>query len=132
MKSACYPFISEWIFFDSYEAFSFFSIFSGVWIGLSSGTIPASEVIGWYRNSYAILDCVETEYYLAGEPHDFQLPEGAIRPEMKEYGNVFGCGLVLDPENKFAIFFTLNGQLLGEFYLDGMGIGDEWTGILNS
>jgi hypothetical protein len=42
------------------------------------------------------------------------LPEGANRPEKKQYGNVFGCGLVLDPDNKLAIFFTLNGQLLGK------------------
>jgi hypothetical protein len=96
--------------------FHFFPIFSAVRIGLSSGTIPAAEVIGWCRNSYAILDGFQNECYLAGESHSFQLPEGAIRrPEMKEYANTYGCGLVLDPENKFAIFFTLNGQLLGEF-----------------
>jgi hypothetical protein len=61
------------------------------------------------------------------------LPEGAIRPRRvlaRGSINVFGCGLVLDPENKLAIFFTLNGQLLGEFCLDE-GIGDEWTNILN-
>jgi hypothetical protein len=44
------------------------------------------------------------------------LAEGAIRrPEKKKYANVYGCGLVLDPENKLSIFFTLNGNLLGEF-----------------
>jgi hypothetical protein len=45
------------------------------------------------------------------------LPEEAIRPQMKEHGNVYGCGLVLDPDNKLWIFFTLNGILMGELAL---------------
>jgi hypothetical protein len=53
--------------------------------------------------------------WLAGEYLLFELPEGAIRPRMHEYDNVFGCGIVLDPDNKLAILFTLNGKLLGEF-----------------
>jgi hypothetical protein len=51
---------------------------------------------------------------LDGTEHYFELPEGAIRPHYSYHLNVFGCGLVLDPENNLAIFFTLNGQLLGE------------------
>jgi hypothetical protein len=56
------------------------------------------------------------ECWIAGEEHRFELPEGADRPRQKKDGtdDVYGCGLVLDPENKLAIFFTLNGQLLGE------------------
>jgi hypothetical protein len=50
--------------------------------------------------------------------HLFELPEGTVEPEMKEYGNVFGCGLVLDPDNKLTIFYTLNGKLLGELMLE--------------
>jgi hypothetical protein len=71
-------------------------------------------------NSYAI-DIGRHHYYgywLSGEGHHFELPEGVIRPEMKQYGNVFGCGLVLDPDNKLAIFFTLNGKLLSEWMLE--------------
>jgi hypothetical protein len=59
---------------------------------------------------------------LAGERHSFEFPEGAIRPEMKEHGNVFGCGLVLDPKDKLAIFFTLNGILYGEVMLEVLRI----------
>jgi hypothetical protein len=84
-------------------------------MGLSDGVIPGHSWIGRYSNSYAIrTDPFLDECWLAGERHYFELPEGATRPEMKEYGNVFGCGLVLDPENKLCIFFTLNGKLRGE------------------
>jgi hypothetical protein len=84
-------------------------------VGLS-GVIPDNSWIGKESNSYAI----SSDFYffgdcqLAGERHHFELPEGAIQPEEKEYGNVYGCGLILDPDNNLAIFFTLNGQLLGE------------------
>jgi hypothetical protein len=30
-------------------------------------------------------------------------------------GNLFGCGLLIDPDNKVSIFFTSNGFLLGKF-----------------
>jgi hypothetical protein len=56
--------------------------------------------------------------WLAGERHRFELPEGRAMPEFKEYGDVYGCGLVLDPEGKLSIFFTLNGQLMGELMLE--------------
>jgi hypothetical protein len=46
------------------------------------------------------------------------LPEGAVEPEINENGNVIGCGLVLEPDNKLAIFFTLNGQIWGELVLE--------------
>jgi hypothetical protein len=68
-------------------------------------------------NSYAIRFGFNTVCDLIGEPHLFELPGGAVQPEMKVYGNVnvYGCGLVLDPENNLAIFFTLNAKLMGEF-----------------
>jgi hypothetical protein len=47
------------------------------------------------------------------------LPTGAIdAPKLKGSGdNVFGCGLLLllDSKDEWAIFFTLNGNLIGEF-----------------
>jgi hypothetical protein len=84
-------------------------------IGLSPGTIPDRTLIGLFRNSYAIRPGTRTVCYLSGQQHPLELPEGAIRPHNKKYGNVYGCGLVLDPENKLSIFFTLNGKLLGQF-----------------
>jgi hypothetical protein len=86
-------------------------------VGLSDGEIPDNLSIREYSNSYAIPNYHNLdECWLAGELHHFVLPEGAIQPRRKLPGiNVFGCGLVLDPEDKLCIFFTLNGQLLGEF-----------------
>jgi hypothetical protein len=74
--------------------------------------------IGGYSNSYAIPIFGHRCYacWLDGDYHRFELPEGAVRPSWKHI-NVFGCGLVLDPDNNLAIFFTLNGKLLGEFML---------------
>jgi hypothetical protein len=84
-------------------------------VGISDGAIPDHELIGEYSNSYAI-PIVGHHFYgcwLAGEYRYFELPDGATRPERKHFGNVVGCGLVLEPDNKLAIFFSLNGQLLG-------------------
>jgi hypothetical protein len=79
--------------------------------------------IGQYPNSYAIK--IADSYYecwVAGETHLFELPEGAIEPTWKTGNkNVYGCGLVVDPEDKLAIFFTLNGKLMGELMVDVRG-----------
>jgi hypothetical protein len=77
--------------------------------------------IGDYSNSYAIHLYIEC--WLAGERHPFELPEGAIEPRWKRNGiNVLGCGLVLDPEDKLWIFFTMNGKLRGELVLEVLRI----------
>jgi hypothetical protein len=101
------------------EKVDYFTQFFRAWVGLS-GTIADNLEIGRYPNSYAIAIPIfggfrhHCRCFLAGEYHRFELPEGAIRPKINQFGNVFGCGLVLDPDNKLAIFFTLNGQLLGK------------------
>jgi hypothetical protein len=82
--------------------------------GLSDGAIPKDDDdnlwIGKFSNSYATIFWFEC--LLAGERHPFELPDGAIQPEPKDFGtNVMGCGLVLDSDNKLAIFFTSNGTL---------------------
>jgi hypothetical protein len=46
---------------------------------------------------------------LQNKEHKFEWPEGAIKPKWNGQGDVFGCGIVLDYNNKMAIFFTLNG-----------------------
>jgi hypothetical protein len=40
------------------------------------------------------------------------------RPEPPNVlGDVYGCGLLMDSDNKLTIFFTINGILLGQFFL---------------
>jgi hypothetical protein len=57
-------------------------------------------------------------FYLAGQQrHHFEFPEGVIRPEQKETGNIAGCGLLMKPDDNLTIFFTLNGILIGSVYL---------------
>jgi hypothetical protein len=96
-----------------------FNQFFRSYLGLS-GTIADNSWIGYYSNSYAIriVGHRSYRYRLVGMLHQFELPVGAIRPEMKDNGNVYGCGLVLDPDNKLAIFFTLNGKLLSKWMLE--------------
>jgi hypothetical protein len=89
-------------------------------IGLSNGTPAEGELIGDYPNSYAITTVPHllNWCHLAGETHRFELPNGAIRPKVKVSDtNVYGCGLVMDPNDKLAIFFTVNGTLMGQFSL---------------
>jgi hypothetical protein len=103
-----------------------FKQFFRCFVGLS-GAITDDSLIGEYSNSYAIDIGPHRCYgcWLAGEYHRFELPEGAIRPKIKEYGNVFGSGLVLNPDNNLAIFFTLNGKLLGKLMLQVLSINNN-------
>jgi hypothetical protein len=57
---------------------------------------------------------------LSGTKHKFELPNGAIKPEWKSRGSpsgfdVIGCGILLHSNGKLFIFFTLNGNLMGQF-----------------
>jgi hypothetical protein len=98
---------------------SFITIFR-FYVGLSDGAIPVPDHlwIGDYPNSYATPTSCFNLCWLTREEHQLELPEGAILPRRQLSGiNVYGCGLVLDPEDKLSIFFTLNGNLLGELVL---------------
>jgi hypothetical protein len=89
-----------------------------LWVGLSDGMMPANELPDSYSNSYVLPEnwalC-----FISAEHHHFVCPGvGAVfRPEWKPKGNIFGCGLLLDPNDKLAIFFTVNGKLMGQFSL---------------
>jgi hypothetical protein len=52
-------------------------------------------------------------FSLAGHRHEFQFPEGVIQPEVKDTGKVVGCGILMNPDDKLTIFFTVNGILIG-------------------
>jgi hypothetical protein len=94
-----------------------FSKFFSYKIGLSDGSAKDAW-IGEYPNSFAISTGYYYEWCLAGERRQFELSDEAFRPKLKDNGiNVYGCGLLMDPTDKLAIFFTLNGILMGEFLL---------------
>jgi hypothetical protein len=54
--------------------------------------------------------------WLSGKEQKFDWPNGAIKPKWNGHGDVVGCGLLQSPDNKLAIFFTVNGLLLGQFF----------------
>jgi hypothetical protein len=79
---------------------------------------PGKFSFGEYYNSYGIPN---GHFYcsFAKRTHFFELSEETIQSRWKPDSiNVLGCGLVLDPEDKLAIFFTLNGQLRGKLVLE--------------
>jgi hypothetical protein len=100
-------------------------------VGLSNGIIPAGvhtrnlhspDFHGFTTsNIWAYLNdfC-----YVSGNRHYFECPNEAIKPKRKwRLGDVVGCGILLNPEKKLAVFFTGNGILMGQFQC---GIGDEF------
>jgi hypothetical protein len=58
-------------------------------------------------------------FFPRGEKRDFEWPNGVndvTKMNGNGPGNVAGCGLLLNEENKLSIFFTLNGIFLGKLY----------------
>jgi hypothetical protein len=54
--------------------------------------------------------------HLAGTKNELELPNWVIKPEWRsDSSEVIGCGILLDSNGKVQIFFTLNGNLLGQF-----------------
>jgi hypothetical protein len=98
---------------------------SAFWVGLSaSGFITTGDYVNCIYNSahsYAVPRgsdfCI-----LSHNAYDFELPEGVAKPKWNGLGDVVGCGIVANSGNCLAIFFTLNGILLGEFMRE-FGIG---------
>jgi hypothetical protein len=96
-----------------------FPIFSSYWCsaGFTDGSEPPFNTVGSYPNSYGIAGYgghKETFIWLSGKEHELECPTGFIKP-----GDVFGCGLLLNSKNEFelAVFFTVNGILLGKLLL---------------
>jgi hypothetical protein len=84
-------------------------------IGLSDGTVPDGTTIAGFKNSSAVMNG-DDFCWLNGDCHDFEWPIGTIKPEWKNgVGDVVGCGIMVNREDKVAIFFTGNGKLMGQF-----------------
>jgi hypothetical protein len=71
-------------------------------------------------NSYAIEHGNKSFCLIENKVHSFELPEN--QPAYNGYGDVLGCGLLMNPENSVAIFFTSNGILMGQFTVPQAGI----------
>jgi hypothetical protein len=83
--------------------------------GLLSDPIDCGILLSVLPNKCVIITISND---LPGEYEHIQVPVGAS-PGQNVQDNVFGCGLLIDPDNKATIFFTLNGIFLGEFFLGG-------------
>jgi hypothetical protein len=96
-----------------------YSKFRRILVGLSSGNILFCDRVGDSPNSYAVQDGCDY-CWLSGNYHTFgfKWPYFALKPKWNGCGDVIGCGLVLNTENKMSIFFTLNGILMGLFLCD--------------
>jgi hypothetical protein len=59
---------------------------------------------------------------LSGVNHRFKEPTGA---QWSRHEDVFGCGILLCPENNMSIFCTLNGILIGQSMQKGLAQNDN-------
>jgi hypothetical protein len=93
-------------------------LFTRCVIGLSHGEtvfgLGCVDVDEFNSGSYTI-----TTISTNGRTGNNQFSELPIRdrpepPNVK--GNVYGCGILMDPDNNFTMFFTFNGHLLSEFF----------------
>jgi hypothetical protein len=100
-------------------------VFFSLYLGFSDGTLIDDYDGTWIwdaPNSYSIPTCANNYNVcrLNGKYHEFEVEERLPTFNMVG-GNVHGCGLLLNPNDKLSIFFTLNGQLMGEFYAGKIG-----------
>jgi hypothetical protein len=79
-------------------------------------------VVGFWHGGFVFGACVGGYYTIAtlstdGRQYEYtEVPVEARPVPPNVQRNVFGCGLLMDPDNKLTTFFTLNGILLGEFF----------------
>jgi hypothetical protein len=90
------------------------NLFSSRWyssVGFTDGSEIPAGCVGDSPNSYGIdIDRYDKgTLWLSGKEHKLECPTGVIAK-----GDVFGCGLLLNSKNELAVFFTLDGNILGK------------------
>jgi hypothetical protein len=95
-------------------------------VGLSNKLIPKGAWID-YANAF-VLKKGKYGYQInlpGVHSHEHEWQDGTLEWEWvfdgdddEGRGDVVGCGLVLHPDNKLAIFFTGNATLLGLFFIN--------------
>jgi hypothetical protein len=83
-------------------------------IGLADKNIYEKSPIGMTQHSYSIEKGCR-KCYISGR--EFELPLSTIKPKCNGDGDVYGCGLLRNKSPHdllLAIFFTLNGTLVGQ------------------
>jgi hypothetical protein len=90
-----------------------YSKFRQTLVGLSSENIIGDSLTSRVTNSYAMRDRNDL-CWLSGKSHPFEWSNCALKPEWNGIGDVFGCGVSLNPVNELSIFFTGNGILMGQ------------------
>jgi hypothetical protein len=86
--------------------------FRGLRVGFSDGAIPDGQFsFTAHFHSYFIA-CYWNSSSVAEGRHTncLHYPE---RVSWRGIGDVYGCGIFVDPKDELTIFFTLNGQLVG-------------------
>jgi hypothetical protein len=56
--------------------------------------------------------------WIEDDVHVFDWPNYENLPPANGPEDVLGCGLLINPENRVAIFFTSHGMLMGQFILE--------------
>ena len=94
---------------NKYILYKIYKFIRAFYIGLSDGTMAVPVLDGTYfldsPNSYAF-GRGDDRCQIDGSYHNFDWPEGAIRPRwnVEKAGDVLGCGLLLGADNKMSIF----------------------------
>jgi hypothetical protein len=86
----------------------------GLLYGRVNFGISLDEHANTYR-TYRITNISTNER--SGNYKLMELPVGVRHGPTNVQGNVYGCGILMHPDNKLTTFFTLNGVFLGGFYL---------------
>jgi hypothetical protein len=111
-----YPLPPHFIIFGRIHLRYAFLKFTRCLVGISDDTNHFGILLAEHPDTYAIAAMLKNGR--AGRCSFIELLVGARLEQPNVQGNIFGCGILIDPDNKVANFFTLNGVLLGKFFFE--------------